>query len=55
MDLACISSTFITTLYYTFEIINQIWDSPLGDAFKEWFAKINAMPKSIQLDLFNIE
>lgn len=48
MDFACISSTFITTLYYTFEVINQIWDSPLGDAFKEWYKKINGLPKEAE-------
>jgi hypothetical protein len=39
-------SIFLTILYYTFLVIDEIWKSPVGAAFKEWFEKTHALPKS---------
>ena len=40
-------STFMTILYYTFLVLDEIWKSPVGQAFKEWFEKTKALPNSV--------
>lgn len=52
----CTSTTTITILYYTFTILNEIWDGPLGKAFREWFAKTNTLPAGPKkIALLNIQ
>lgn len=46
-------TTFMTILYYTFLVVDEIWKSPVGVAFREWFEKAKALPKSsVKQNLF---
>jgi uncharacterized protein YukE len=37
--------TFLTILYYAFMIVSDLWQGPLGKAFREWYSKLNNMPE----------
>jgi hypothetical protein len=39
-------SLFLTILYYTFLVMDEIWKSPLGKTFKDWYEKTQKLPKS---------
>lgn len=36
----------VTILYYVFAILDEIWQGPLGDAFKNWYKETKGLPSS---------
>lgn len=41
-------SLFLTILYYTFLVMDEIWKSPVGKAFKDWYEKTQKLPNSVE-------
>lgn len=44
----CSPETFLSILYYTIMALEQIWEGPIGELFKEWFKKTHQLPKGPQ-------
>lgn len=37
--------TFLLILYYTFQVMDEIWSGPVGNAFREWFKQTKKLPE----------